>query len=43
MAFDAARRRTVMYGGAGPRPGGGTNVYSDTWEWDGREWTRIGQ
>ena len=40
MTYDAARDRTVMYGGAGPRPGGGTDVFSDTWEWSGAEWTR---
>ena len=43
MTFDAARGRSVMYGGAGPRPGGGTDVYSDTWEWDGRAWMRAAQ
>jgi hypothetical protein len=40
MVYDAARNRTVMYGGAGPRPRGGTDVFSDTWEWNGASWTR---
>jgi hypothetical protein len=40
MAYDAARDRTVLYGGAGPRPSGGTDVYSDTWEWNGSRWMR---
>ena len=42
MAYDAKRRRTVMYGGAvlGPdnRPSASLD---DTWEWDGTTWQRI--
>jgi len=38
MAYDSARGRTVLFGGgrdfADP-------VYTDTWEWDGRAWTRV--
>ena len=40
IAYDAARDRTVLYGGSAPRPGGGTDVYGDVWEWDGRKWMR---
>src|SRR5215208_6690742 len=36
MAWDAGRRRVVLFGGD-------TNegVLADTWEWDGRRWTRA--
>jgi hypothetical protein len=34
MVYDRARRRTVLDGGIGDT--------SDTWEWDGRRWARIG-
>jgi len=38
MAWDAARHRTVLFGGLGGPP---ANAYlSDTWEWDGQTWTR---
>jgi hypothetical protein len=40
MAHDSRRARTVLYGGAGPRPGGGTDVHSDTWEFDGTAWAK---
>lgn len=37
MAYDSARGRIVMFGGSG-------NAYpselGDTWEWDGKNWTR---
>jgi len=33
MAYDAARRETLMYGGVG------AEVDSNTWGWDGVEWT----
>ena len=35
MAFDAARRRIVLFGG-----GIGGQMLSDTWEWDGKTWIR---
>ncbi|MBK8974348.1 MAG: hypothetical protein IPM29_00320 [Planctomycetes bacterium] len=39
LAFDAARRRVVMFGGGGRTPGGGDYRYpSDTFEWDGSAW-----
>jgi hypothetical protein len=33
MAYEAARKRTVLYGGVGPT--------MNTWEWDGRQRTQI--
>jgi hypothetical protein len=41
LAYDAAESKTVLYGGAGPRADGGTQVYDDTWEWDGLDWARM--
>jgi hypothetical protein len=38
MAFDAARRRIVMFGG---RDANGTNPADTTWEWDGSDWTNV--
>src|SRR5205814_363598 len=32
-AWDSARARLVVFGGAGE-----TNVLADTWEWDGSQW-----
>ena len=40
MVYDAARDKTVLYGGVGPDAAGRTRGYDDTWEWDGRQWTR---
>ena len=36
MAYDAARGRTVLFGGTD-----GQQVYDDTWEWDGTSWAPI--
>jgi hypothetical protein len=36
MAYDRARRRTVVFGGGGDGPTTG-----DTWEWDGVSWTQA--
>ncbi len=33
MAYDAARRTTVLFGGS--------NYARDTWAWDGNNWTRL--
>ncbi len=41
MAYDAARKRTVLYGGVGPDLNGVTRAYDDTWEGDGQQWTQI--
>lgn len=35
-AYDAARRKTVLYGG-----GDGQKTLDDTWEWDGKQWAQI--
>lgn len=35
LAYDAARRRVVLFGGSDV-----TGLLSDTWEWDGMTWTR---
>jgi hypothetical protein len=36
MAYDAARGRVVLFGGAGP-----SGVLGDTWEWNGFSWTLM--
>ena len=38
MAYDAARGRTVLFGGSALAGG----AFGDTWEWDGDEWTQVG-
>jgi hypothetical protein len=35
MAYDAARGKTVLFGGLGER------VSADQWEWDGVDWARV--
>ena len=37
MAYDAARGKTVMYGGITSN----RSLATDTWEWDGMKWTRV--
>jgi hypothetical protein len=37
MTYDSARRRIVLFGGAGV----GLAPLGDTWEYDGSDWTRI--
>ena len=34
MAYDVARQRVVLFGGNSL-----TSIFSDTWEWDGSNWT----
>jgi hypothetical protein len=42
MAYDAARDRTVLYGGyACDRAGRSCGVRDDTWEWDGARWEHV--
>jgi hypothetical protein len=43
MAYDEGRGRTVMYGGVSSTgdPPAKRAAPTDTWEWDGRWWTRI--
>lgn len=36
MAYDAARKRVVLFAGAD-----GGQMLNDTWEWDGHTWTRC--
>ena len=36
MTYDAARGRTVLFGGGT----GGSANFGDTWEWDGTDWTQ---
>lgn len=39
MAYDAARGKTVLFGGV---DGTGSSVFkSDTWEWDGSAWMQV--
>src|SRR5262249_18016545 len=38
LAYDFARGRTVLFGGAGSGP---TPTLSDTWTWDGVDWTPV--
>lgn len=37
LAYDAARSRTVLFGGV--TPGSPTTLFADTWEWDGSSWS----
>jgi len=37
MAFDAARNRSVLFGGTAFAAG----IFNDTWEWDGKLWTQV--
>jgi cysteine-rich repeat protein len=42
IAYDTARRKVILYGGSGGRPGGTPAAsLTDTWEWDGTNWTEI--
>lgn len=38
MAYDPLRQRTVVYGG---RSSTGYPWHTDTWEWDGHDWTLV--
>ena len=42
LAYDAARGRTVMYGGFDQLQLGNESL-GDLWEWDGKEWCKIMQ
>ena len=42
MAYDARRKRVVMFGGHGGfMPGRSGEMFGDTWEWSGSEWQRV--
>jgi hypothetical protein len=40
MAYDSARARVVLFGGASLQPV--TGPLNDTWEWDGQIWIQVG-
>ena len=40
LAYDAARGRTVLFGGVGVF-GPNAPSFGDTWEWDGARWTQL--
>jgi hypothetical protein len=40
MAYDSARQRTVLFGGA-TSSGPDATVFGDTWEWDGENWVQV--
>jgi len=43
LAYDAVRNRIVLYGGAHLESDGKTiTTYHDTWEFDGTDWTKVG-
>jgi hypothetical protein len=39
LAYDSARRRVVLFGGCTQCQGAG-ELFADTWEWDGVQWTQ---
>ena len=41
MAYDADRRRFVLFGGSDAHPDGRADYFGDTWEWDGKAWTKV--
>ena len=42
MAYDARREKTILFGGHDFGAQEVTNVFGDTWEWDGDRWLRKG-
>lgn len=40
-AYDRRRRRVVLFGGTALAPDGARRRFGDTWEFDGRAWTRV--
>jgi L-ascorbate metabolism protein UlaG (beta-lactamase superfamily) len=41
VAYDARRRRTVLFGGYDLAPDGRPHRLGDTWEWDGVRWAHV--
>ena len=41
IAYDAARRRVVMFGGRREASDESTQLFSDVWEWDGARWHEM--
>jgi len=39
MAYDAAARQVVLFGGDASAPGFSSSYLADTWTWDGNDWT----
>jgi hypothetical protein len=39
MAYDAARGKTILFGGSTPD----LEIHGDTWAWDGQRWTLISE
>jgi N-acetylneuraminic acid mutarotase len=37
MIYDSSKQKVVLFGGFGDNSG----LFSDTWEWDGNEWTQV--
>jgi len=41
VAYDTKRGRLVLFGGTSLTPSGGEKYDTDTWEWDGKDWTQV--
>ncbi len=41
IAYDTKRGRAVLFGGVSQDVLGNTIYHSDTWEWDGKDWTEV--
>lgn len=41
LVYDEARERTISFGGTDSPLSNDGFYFSDTWEWDGDEWTRV--
>jgi hypothetical protein len=39
MAYDAARGKSVLFGGSTPD----MQIHGDTWQWDGQAWTQVSE
>jgi hypothetical protein len=39
MAYDAARAKTILFGGSTPD----MEIHGDTWAWDGQTWTQVSE
>jgi hypothetical protein len=41
LVYDAARKKIVLHGGSVYNSAGQTPALTDTWEWDGTNWTEV--
>ena len=41
LVYDTVRQRVLLFGGENYTLSPPNNYFSDTWEWDGREWTQL--